>query len=503
MAGSGEFAYHYNLGRGALANEDWPSAKDAFGRAAVMLREHADWPGLWLCHVALATTAWRTEDGATALFHAREAYVLADRIPELWPEIWSLWLLGHLYAAHHQHIDAYGCFHRVHSLLDERDDDQQMVRSLTLVAAALCADAGSDPEVMVERLFGLARLGSQIASRRGLPVEALLGLERAPRFPRPLADRALSQGRGPIEWLRSILPRSEPAVERASETAERSAPVVTPGPPPRPIPAETPPAHSETKDVPDLSAYCLGKFEIWLGHSLVNQWTGTKSKTLLKLLLANHPNPVPTTVLMETLWNGVEEELARQRLHTATSDLRRALRSVRAEAGDLVVSQNGSYGFSQTANIWTDTIEFDQLRRAGQQYDQLGRVEEAQAAFREAIELYRGDYLEEDLYEDWPTDRREKLKTDYVAMLTRLAQWAFNAEDYDACQSWGRLTLEADPSHEYTHRLLMRSACRLGQRAVAIRQYRLCVDALRRELDAVPEPETEELYERLRQGQEI
>jgi DNA-binding SARP family transcriptional activator len=260
---------------------------------------------------------------------------------------------------------------------------------------------------------------------------------------------------------------------------------------------------SADDSVPAISAHCLGKFELWLGHRLVSQWAGTKSKTLLKLMLASYPSPVPAAVLMEALWSGVENELARQRLHTAISDLRRALRAVQPDAGELVISQSGSYGLNPTVRIRIDIAEFDRLRRAGQQYEQHGRVEEAQVAYRRAVELYRGDYLEEDLYEDWPTERREKLRGDYVAMLTRLGQWAFNSGDYEACQSWGRLTLECDPSHEYTHRLLMRCACRLGQRAAAIRQYRQCVDALRRELDAMPEPETEELYERLRQGQEI
>lgn len=503
-AGSGDFAVHYNLGRGALANEDWPAARDAFGRAATALREHADWPGLWLCLVALAATAWRTEEGEAALHHARESYLLADRIADLWPRAWSLWLLGHLYAAHHQQVDAYGCFHRVHSLLDTDDDDQQMVRSLALVAAALCADAGSDPDMLVERLFGLARLGCQIASKRGIPVEALLGLERAPRLSRTQIGRAAGGGRGPIEWLRSFLPRPEAPLELPAlpEAPRRPGADHEADPAPGDPELESGPAASDDA-VPAMSAHCLGKFELWLGHRPVSQWAGGKSKLLLKRLLAAYPSPVSAASLMDALWSGVEEELARQRLHTAISDLRRALRAVDPDAGELVVSQSGGYGLSPTALIRIDTLAFERARRAGLQYEQLGRLDEARAAYCRGVELYRGDYLEEDLYEDWPTERREKLKAEYVAMLTRLAQWAFNAGEYEACLGWGRLTLECDPCHEYTHRLLMRSFGRLGQRAAAIRQYRQCVEALRSELDAVPEAESEELYERLRQGQEI
>jgi DNA-binding SARP family transcriptional activator len=489
QAGSGEFAAHYNLGRGALANEDWHAALDAFSRAAAVLRDHGDWPGLWLCQVGLATTAWRNEDGEAALGHAREAHVLADRVPGVWPRVWSLWLLGHLYAAHHQQVEAAACFNTVFNLLDPADDDQQMIRHLAVVAALLCADGDAEPEMLVERLFGLARIGCQIARNRGLPVEALLGPSRAPR----LSRAAHTTARGPIEWLLNMLPRGEPAPPRAPEPPPAS-------PPPAPA---APPALPADDRTPDLRAYCLGSFEVWLGHSLVTQWTGTKSKTLLKLLLASFPSMVPATTLMDALWRGVDEDLARQRLHTASSDLRRALRAVRPEAGALIVSQAGSYGLDPRARIWIDRLEFERARRAGQQLEQLGRLEEAGDALCQAVALYRGEYLEEEIYEDWPTEQREQLKSEYLTALTRLSQWAFAAGDYDGCLSWCRLTLECDPCREDAHRLLMRSYCRLGQRSAAIRQYRQCVEALRRELDAVPEAESDELYERLRQGQEI
>lgn len=500
QAASGEFAAHYNLGRGALANEDWHAALEAFLRAAAVLREHGDWPGLWLCQVGLATTAWRNEDGEAALRHAREAHRLADRVAGVWPRVWSLWLLGHLYAAHHQRVDAAACFNTVYHLLDPGDDDQQMIRHLAVVAALLCTDDDSEHELLVERLFGLARIGCQIARSRGLPVEALLGATRAPR----LARGARPAARGPIEWLWGMRPRGETIVLRALEpTPVPTPPTPLPPPPALEPPADEPQGEETPSCPPDMRAYCLGNFEVWLGQNLVTQWTGVKSKTLLKLLLASFPSMVPATTLMDAMWPGVEEELARQRLHTAISDLRRALRAVRPEAGRLIVSQAGCYGLDPRARIWIDRLEFERARRAGQQLEQLGRREEARDALRQAVALYRGEYLAEDLYETWPSEQREHLRREYLTALARLSQWAFAEGDYNDCVGWCQLILECDPCQEEAHRLLMRSYCRLGQRSAAIRQYRLCAEALRRELDAVPEAESDALYERLRQGREI
>ena len=490
VAGSGEIAQWYYLGRGALTHRDWRMARSAFERAAPQLRDSAEWPLLWLCQIALATTAWREHDAPAALAHAREAHVLSDRLDGIWTRAWSLWLLGHLYAALHQLAEAASCFMTLADLLDEQEEDRRTIRALALVAAMLCADSDADPAVQAERLFGLARLAVFVGLRRGLPLESLVDLDRAPRL---LGDGELAReagGRGPLEWLRNILPHPE---------ARQPA-----GPTPAPAAPAEPRADAGPGDeqAPDVRAYCLGRFEVWVGQTLVADWAGLKCRTLLKLLLAAHPAAVPAPRLMDALWPGVEEELARQRLHTAISDLRRTLRAAAPERASLVVSQGGAYGLDPQAAVWIDVQEFDRAWRTAQQYAQVGRQDEAEETLRQAVALYRGEYLEEDVYEDWPTEQRERLKSAYLTLLTRLCQWAFAAQDYEGCLSWGRLTLECDPCREDAHRLLMRCYSRLGQRATALRQYRQCVDALRRGLDALPEPETEELHRRLQQGHE-
>lgn len=488
-ASTADTARWYYQGRGALAHEDWDAAQAAFAHAAAQLREGAEWSLLWLCHIGLATLAWRAEDGAAALEHAREAHVLADRLGGTWPRLWGLWLLGHLYAGHAMLAEAAACFGAVEELLSAGgDDDEQTLRHLAAVAAMQCRADGAAPELLAERLFALAHLSLRIGKRQGLPLEALEGLAAAPRLLRESA-RGDALGRGPIEWLRSLLPAPE-AARPPAQLAPRA-------------PAQGAAEPSAGAAQPDLRAYLFGRFELWVGHSLVTQWAGSKSKTLLKLLLAAHPAPLPAASLMATLWDGVDEELARQRLHTAISDLRRALRAVRPEAGALIVSQSGGYGLDPRATVWIDTAAFSRAQRAGLHYEQAGRPDEARAALQEAVALYRGEYLEEDVYDDWPIEQRERLKSEYLALLARLAHWAFREGDYEACIGWGQLTIECDPCREDTHSLLMRCHSRLGQRAMALRQYRQCADALRRELDAIPAPETDELYRRLQQGQEL
>jgi DNA-binding SARP family transcriptional activator len=58
--------------------------------------------------------------------------------------------------------------------------------------------------------------------------------------------------------------------------------------------------------------------------------------------------------------------------------------------------------------------------------------------------------------------------------------------------------LRHDPCREDAHRMAMRCYVRQGERAQALRQYRLCREVLAIEFEAAPEPATESLYELVR-----
>jgi DNA-binding SARP family transcriptional activator len=58
--------------------------------------------------------------------------------------------------------------------------------------------------------------------------------------------------------------------------------------------------------------------------------------------------------------------------------------------------------------------------------------------------------------------------------------------------------LELEPAHEETHRALMQLYAEQGARELAFRQYQLCRDSLKRELDVEPQAETRSLLEAIK-----
>jgi two-component SAPR family response regulator len=140
--------------------------------------------------------------------------------------------------------------------------------------------------------------------------------------------------------------------------------------------------------------------------------------------------------------------------------------------------------------------EFDAHYEEGRRLEKKGRTEAA-TEYEKAIELYRGDYLIEDLYEDWTMVERERLSNAHTDMLGRLAVHYYETEQYQESLRACYRILEKDRCHEDSYRLLIRCYTRLNLWDRALRQYRLCERILRQEHGMAPSPETQALYESL------
>jgi tetratricopeptide (TPR) repeat protein len=127
----------------------------------------------------------------------------------------------------------------------------------------------------------------------------------------------------------------------------------------------------------------------------------------------------------------------------------------------------------------------------------------------EAVELYRDGFLagftlpDAPAFDEWQFFEGEGLRGQVSDALQRLARWYGDCAEYDDAISYARRWLALDPLHEPAQRELMALYARSGQRAAALRQYAECERMLDEELSVSPSPETVELYEAVRAGQEL
>ena len=248
---------------------------------------------------------------------------------------------------------------------------------------------------------------------------------------------------------------------------------------------------------PRLRIQFFGCFELLCDGEAVNLGRNARALAILKYLLAHRGGrPVSQDYLMGWLWPESDPKKARWSLNSAVCVLRKMLGGCLPSftAPETVLLERDAYRLSPRVLLSADTEEFDSRYEEGLRLEEAGRVAEAVVEYEKAADLYRGDYLIENLYEEWTIVERERLGEVYVDLLRRLAvhykEGGRLRESVRICYR----VLEKDRCDEDTYRLLMECFVQLGQRARALRQYRLCEEVLRNEYDMAPSPETRALY---------
>lgn len=263
----------------------------------------------------------------------------------------------------------------------------------------------------------------------------------------------------------------------------------------KPLPRRTPARQTRSA----FKIYCFGRFQLFYDDQAISDWNSLKARSIFKYLVAHNGRPVSKETLMDRFWPDAGFEAARRNLHQAIYCLRHTLR--RAETVESpILFENDCYLLNPALNIWIDFVEFKARIEAGRVLEQDGRPKEAVAVYELAEKLYAGDFLADDLFEEWAYIQREHLRSNYLEVTSRLSDYYLAQQDYPKLIHLGQKVLRQDRCYEDAHRWLMWGYLARGQRQLAVRQFLQCVEALKAELDVPPAPETEALYRQIAEG---
>lgn len=238
----------------------------------------------------------------------------------------------------------------------------------------------------------------------------------------------------------------------------------------------------------------LGRFFVTLNerHVPVETWQRKAAVTVLKILAMRTNHLVPRDRLVELLWPGVDEKHGRDRLKVAIYSLRQLLRSA-----ELVECAGEAYALRAGA-VLLDVAVFERLVAEGMRHARQHRPDHAVASLGDALRLYRGDYLEEDAYEEWCAEERMRLRELYFEAAECLSATLIVQRRHDEAGRVCNDALARESCREVFHRMRMECLAAEGREEEAERQYRRCREALERELAVAPLPETCRLAERIR-----
>ena len=266
--------------------------------------------------------------------------------------------------------------------------------------------------------------------------------------------------------------------------------------------APGPPAVAQRDDAATgLAVHLLGPLCVAVDDVPVGDWPSARCRSLFGYLLTHRDPWPPREVLMDVFWPDSSPEASRNSLNVAIHGLRRTLRTVTDQR--VIVHGGGAYGIRPDVQLWLDVEEFESRVEHGRRREEAGDAGRATQEYEYADGLYRGDFLADDLYEEWAALTRDRLRLAHLDALSNLSNLHFSAGRYAACAALCQRITECDPCREDAHRRLMRCYSRQGQPHLALMQYRACAEALAAELGVDADPATTILHDQIRRHEPV
>lgn len=245
----------------------------------------------------------------------------------------------------------------------------------------------------------------------------------------------------------------------------------------------------------------LGPFYVYVGRQEIKPevWTSKKALSLLKYLAARNGQRVSSDALIELLWpdsgNGDNTRL----LHTAVWFVRNKIGPEDTLAESPLHYSDGSYWLELCGDC-LDTSLFENHVKGSRNLEN-SKPEQALEHCLEALQLYRDDFLCDDLYEEWTTSYRDEYQELFFEISLRAAYLLMKyRHDYKRAFQICRQAVRKDPFREEIYQVGI-EALILDQRfPEAMNLYRQYCQMLREEFQLEPSQAIQDLVNDIKHG---
>ncbi len=250
---------------------------------------------------------------------------------------------------------------------------------------------------------------------------------------------------------------------------------------------------------PLLEISLLGRFRVKIDGIPVaeKRWARRSAKSLIKLLALKPFHALHREQIMDLLWTEESPETALNNLNKAIHAARRAFEPDLAKGSHsrFILTEKNQIILDSPGSLRVDLDEFERLANYALRNNDL-------EIGQKALEMYRGDLLIEDIYEDWIYTRRESMRILFRKTATKVAGLYAAENNHQASIEILKKLVADDASDEYVHRLLMRDYAETGSKYQALKQFEQCRAALHA-LGIEPETETVKLGQSIKRGEII
>jgi len=194
---------------------------------------------------------------------------------------------------------------------------------------------------------------------------------------------------------------------------------------------------------------------------------------------------------MNLLWPDLGRKAASNNLRPVLHAARKILDP--AKGSRYLASQDESLVLCPGGQLWVDVEAFAEAGFSA-------RRSQDPAAYRAAIELYAGELLPDDRYEEWAENRRGELRRLYIELLVDLSGLYEERGQYGQAAERLQRALSEEPANEEAHAGLIRLYALSGRQGEALTQYERLRETLSGELGTEPGATTRVLRDEIAAG---
>ncbi|MHB0754057.1 bacterial transcriptional activator domain-containing protein [Polaribacter sp. M15] len=249
------------------------------------------------------------------------------------------------------------------------------------------------------------------------------------------------------------------------------------------------------KTTANIRIETLGNFRAWRnGQKIENkEWGRDKTIQLLQYLISHRQkNALHKEKIMDNLWEDWNDRDFKVALH----GIHKVLEPNRPSRTEpiYVIRQGVCYQID-LEKVWIDVEVLEKYIIIGNQT--FGNDNEvAKQAYLNAIELYKGSYLPNRIYEDWTSEEREKSQLLILGAYITLAEILIDENPLESIRL-AQNALHIDSAWEDAYRIQMQAYIAKGNRPQAIKTYMKCAIILEEEYGISPLPQTKKLLQKI------
>ena len=257
----------------------------------------------------------------------------------------------------------------------------------------------------------------------------------------------------------------------------------------------------DEKGHPGLDAINIrtfGGFQVFRGESPIaeHEWKGNQPGLLLKAIITRGSLAVPKAVLVEDLWPEAPPRSGDLNFKVVLHYLRKTLEPRMSRKSSYIQLKGNLVSINKNL-CRIDFDDFLSLCSKGRKAEEAGDLRRALLINNECIDLYKGDFLPEDIYASWATSKREELRNKFVDLLLRTADlYQALGTSRGAIKCYRRI-MEIDPSCAECCQKLMTLYAQRGNCSMAIKVFEDYKMALALELDIEPDELTLSIYKKI------